>query len=192
MKQLKFIHITKCAGMTIENLGKEKKIKWGMFHSKEYGHHHQPFSKKPLELKQKYDWFMVVRNPYTRLVSEFYCLWGGYRGKHDRLNEKQFNEFIKKRVLSRNKNDRYHYVEQNKYLDKSSKIHVIKFENLEEEFNALMEKYGLDIKMNRHDNASKKKKRKFSIESFTPEVIQLINKAYAKDFKKFGYEMIEV
>ena len=35
MKQLKFIHITKCAGTTIENLGKEKNILWGRF-DKEY------------------------------------------------------------------------------------------------------------------------------------------------------------
>jgi hypothetical protein len=191
MKELKFIHITKCAGTTIENLGKEKKIKWGMYHSKEYGHHHKPFKNKPLKLRKKYDWFMVVRNPYTRLVSEFYCKWGGYRGKHDKLNEQQFNNFIKNRVTLRNQNNRFHYVEQHKYYDKSSKIHIIKFENLEEEFNALMEKYGLDIKMDRHDNASKKE-RKFNIESFSPEVIKLINKAYSKDFKKFGYEMIEV
>jgi hypothetical protein len=55
-----------------------------------------------------------------------------------------------------------------------------------------MEKYDLDIKMERHDNASHNKKKKFSVESFTPEVIKLINKAYAKDFKKFGYEMIDI
>lgn len=191
MKKLKFIHITKCAGTSIENLGKEKKIKWGMFH-KEYGHHHRPFREKPLNLREKYDWFMVVRNPYTRLVSEFYCHWGGYLGKHDKLNEQQFNNFIKRKVNSRNENKRFHYVEQIKYYVKSPKIHIIKFENLEEEFNALMEKYGLDIKMERHDNASHNKKKKFSVESFTPEVIKLINKAYAKDFKKFGYEMIDI
>jgi hypothetical protein len=190
MKQLKFIHITKCAGTTIENIGKKNKIKWGMFH-KEYGHHHRPFRNKPLKLHKKYDWFMVVRNPYTRLVSEFYCKWGGYKGKHDKLNEQQFNNFIKNRVKSRNENKILHYVEQIKYYVKSPKIHIIKFENLEEEFNALMEKYGLDIKMDRHDNASKKK-RKFSVESFSPEVIKLINKAYAKDFRKFGYEMIDI
>lgn len=191
MKELKFIHITKCAGTTIENLGKPHNIKWGKYHFKEYGHHHKPFKNKPIKLRKKYDWFMVVRNPYTRLVSEFYCRWGGYRGNHNKLTEKQFNNFIKNRVTLRNKNNRFHYLEQVKYYDKSSKIHIIKFENLEEEFNALMEKYGLDIKMDRHDNASKKE-RKFSVESFTPEVIKLINRAYAKDFRKFGYELIEV
>ena len=36
MKPLKFIHITKTAGTTIENLGLKKNIKWGRFH-KEYG-----------------------------------------------------------------------------------------------------------------------------------------------------------
>ena len=29
-KNLKFIHITKCAGTFIEEIGREKNIKWGM------------------------------------------------------------------------------------------------------------------------------------------------------------------
>ena len=61
----------------------ENNIKWGMFH-KEYGHHHRPFREKPLKLHEKYDWFMVLRNPYTRLVSEFYCHWGGWRGAYNK------------------------------------------------------------------------------------------------------------
>lgn len=192
MKELKFIHISKCAGTSIENLGKENNITWGKYDKKICGHHHIPLSNKPVELKKKYDWFMVVRNPYNRLVSEFYCKWSSYRGDIDNCTTKQFNEFLKKKILDRGIKTRYHYLEQSKYLEKNIKIHIIKFENLEEEFNALMEKYDLDIKMERHDNASRNKKKNFSVESFTPEVIKLINKAYAKDFKKFGYEMIDI
>ena len=76
MKQLKFIHITKYAGTTIENIGKKNNILWGKFHT-EYGWYHENFSNKNEKLKLKYDWFMVIRNPYERLISEFYCRWGG-------------------------------------------------------------------------------------------------------------------
>ena len=43
MKQLKFIHITKCAGRFIENMGYQNKIKWGIYHVKEYGYWHDIF-----------------------------------------------------------------------------------------------------------------------------------------------------
>ena len=36
---------------------------------------HEIFVNKPM-LKTKYDWFTVVRNPYERVISEFYCKWG--------------------------------------------------------------------------------------------------------------------
>ena len=73
MKELKFIHITKCAGTFIEQVGKANNIDWGLYHYKtgEYGHWHQPFSKKPTHLKEKYDWFVIVRNPYTRIISSY-------------------------------------------------------------------------------------------------------------------------
>ena len=52
MKELKFIHITKCAGSFIENIGKENNYFWGEWH-KEYGWWHQPFIDKPEWLKKK-------------------------------------------------------------------------------------------------------------------------------------------
>ena len=41
-------------------------------------------------LQQKYDWFMVVRNPYDRILSEFYCKWGGVGKNALQYNKKQF------------------------------------------------------------------------------------------------------
>ena len=96
MKELKFIHITKCAGTTIENMGKKNNILWGRFH-KEYGCNyilgppwHEIFKNQNTNLKLKYDWFVVVRNPYERLISEFYCKWGGI-GKLNNINHLNLN-----------------------------------------------------------------------------------------------------
>jgi len=191
MKELKFIHITKCCGTTIENIGKENNILWGRFHHKEYGWWHEIFSNKSDKLKQKYDWFMVVRNPYERLISEFYCIWGGL-GRRKNINhtdEKEFNGYIKTKILNREKRRGHHYTEQYKYLDENINIHILHFENIELEFNKLMEKYKLDIKLNRRDNSAKNVK-KFTVKSFTPELIELINKVYHEDFIKFGYDKI--
>ena len=92
MKQLKFIHITKCAGSTIEEIGRDNKVWWGKY-SREYGWWHGIFSRKDKKLKDKYDWFMVVRNPYDRIISEYYCKWGS-KGKEENDTVEYFNNFL--------------------------------------------------------------------------------------------------
>lgn len=190
--QLKFIHITKCAGTSIENIGKENNILWGRFH-KEYGSWHEFFPNKTKQLKLEYDWFTVVRNPYERLISEFYCKWWGINrhGKKDpnHVNEEEFNSHTKSQILSRSQVGD-HYSEQYRYIDENAVIHILHFENIELEFNELMKKYKLDIKLNRKDNQATSVK-KFTIESFTPELIKLINEVYHKDFITFDYKKID-
>ena len=90
-KILKFIHITKCAGSFIEDIGKEHNIEWGRFH-KEYGFWHNNFIDVPNAIKQKYDWFVIVRNPYDRILSEYYCEWGGIGNKNITHNKEEFNK----------------------------------------------------------------------------------------------------
>ena len=193
-KQLKFIHITKCAGTSIENIGKENNILWGRFHKEYGGNWHEFFSDKPRQLKIKYDWFTVVRNPYERLISEFYCKWwverqGFHTVDYNSFSKDEFNSHVKDNILNRSKTGD-HYGEQYKYIDENAVIHILHFENIELEFNELMRKYKLDIKLNRKDNQSISVK-KFTVESFTPELIKLINEVYHKDFVTFNYEKIE-
>ena len=57
----------------------------------------------------------VVRNPYERIVSEFYCKWGGVGSNHGKYNESQFNSFLIDRINSRS-SDGAHYTEQFRYL----------------------------------------------------------------------------
>ena len=59
MKVLKFIHITKCGGTTIEDLGKSNNIDWGRFHQ-EYGWWHECFQNKNQALKNKDIIFILV------------------------------------------------------------------------------------------------------------------------------------
>lgn len=199
MKELKFIHITKCAGTSIENIGKKHNINWGRFHKKEYGSYHRVFVNKPKSLREKYDWFLVVRNPYERVISEFYCRWGGIRihGKSPyKASVKEFNNYIKKSILSCKKNINRvpigHFCPQYLYIDSNVTQHVLQFENLHDEFNALMKRYNLNMKLDQHNNKcpDNKDKKKFTIDSLSPETIELINEFYDKDFETFNYKKI--
>lgn len=134
---------------------------------------------------------MVVRNPYERIISEFYCKWGGLGNINtmDCITNEIFNLYIKECILKRSL-EGDHYTEQYKYVDKNIPIHILKFENIEIEFNNLMKEYNLDVNLNIKKNVSQKKK--FTKKSFTPELIKLINEIYDKDFTLFGYKKIKL
>lgn len=188
MKPLKFIHITKTAGTSIEDTAFKKGILWGRF-DKEYGKRwHKPFPQISDKIKIKYDWFTVVRNPYDRILSEFYCKWTIPKNKN--CDKQKFNEIIRDNILCRivkqHKLD-FHYTEQYRYIDSRHKIHIIKYENLCSEFDSLMLLYGLDLKLNEHTNISLKKR--YSIIDFDQETISLINTVYQKDFEIFNYKI---
>lgn len=195
MKELKFIHITKTGGTSIEEEGLSVGIKWGRHH-KEYGWWHGIFKNKPKKLKDKYDWFMVVRNPYERIISEFHCKWGGVGKKANSVDTKFFNEYVKDRIRNRTKkiNTEWidapmnpygaHYTEQYLYLDESVKIHVLKIENLNKEFNTLMKHYNIPLKLKLHSNSNTKV---FEVHDMDSELIQLIQEVYKKDFELFNY-----
>ncbi len=232
MKELKYIHITKGAGTTLENIALDKKIYWGRFHT-EYGWWHEIFPNKSSALKNKYDWFTVVRNPYTRLISEYYCQWEGCFGwnsdfpvknkipkKNGKYVERKedFNNFIEFKILNRNKPNTHHnnsvgghFTEQYLYMDSNVEINVLKYENLEEDFDNLMKKYNIELNINNLYYNSKYalspisgltkplskdvlnnqlKSKKFSVEDLSPKVINLINTVYSKDFTYFNYTKI--
>ncbi len=192
-KELKFIHITKTGGTSIEDEGKNYNINWGRYHE-EYGWWHEIFIDKPQELKDKYDWFMVVRNPYERILSEFHCKWGGVgRDKEAFLRGiYYFNRYLKEKIRAWDKPTSTkhgisrgdHYTPQHLYLDNNSTTHILKMENLKEEFDNLMSEYDLDIKLNTRTNVSEKE---FGIQHMDKELIQLIQEVYHEDFVKFGY-----
>lgn len=186
MKELKFIHITKTGGTSIEEIGQLANINWGRFHLR-YWH---DFLSNLCSKKQKYeyDWFMIVRNPYTRILSEYHCKWGGVGGSAKLYTKEQFNLYIAEKIKNRVPYGG-HYTPQHLYLDDDPnvKIHVLKFENLKQDFNELMKKYNIDLKLSLFKNKSNKF---FTINDISEENIKLINKVYDKDFIKFEYKKI--
>ena len=199
-KQLKFIHITKCAGTCIESAGKHKGYLWGLFDDEYFvdGHKywHYIFPNLNKETKEKYDWFTVVRNPYTRILSEYSCRWGGIGSDTSIVHTKQeMNNYLIERIQTRSMAG-CHYTEQFKYLDPSTTIHVLKFENLNEEFEQLMTQYNIEgivlEKLNTHKERMNTNVTYFTLSDFSNELINLINTVYQKDFELFGYEQMDV
>ena len=136
-----------------------------------------------------YEYFLVCRNPYDIILSEFHCKWGGVGMNIDNYTKKDFNNYIRKKILNMKKS-RGHYMQQYKYIPPFFiKCYIIKFENLENEFNNLMKKKKINIKLENYDN---KNNKKFTIEDITKKNILLINKIYDKDFYIFGYDKINI
>ena len=184
-KELKFIHITKNAGTYIEDTAKKSNINFGRFHE-EYGFWHRIFPSVDPKIKKKYDWFVVVRNPYDRILSEYYCKWGGIGETNINHTNQEMNNFLIDKIKNRSK-DGNHFTEQYKYLDNTTPIKIIKFENLISELKQLYKQYNLNIDLPNKKINSGRDKKIFTSNDFNEKLIELIKVVYAKDFELFGY-----
>ena len=186
------MHITKTAGTSVEEAGRALNVSWGRHHSASepaYGFWHAlPNTKNP-SLLLKYDWFTVVRNPYDRIVSEFWCRWGG-RGRPMHVNVSNFNAFIATRVGSAVGRPLGHYEAQTSYLSllrlgPDVVLRVLRFETLRRDFARLLELSGLpSVDLPLTNTMS----HPFNVSHLTPDTVQLIHRVYRSDFEVFGYE----
>ena len=133
--------------------------------------------------------FTVIRNPYERAVSSYFWL--------RRLlgHSTTFKDFL----LVRNGYDKINHFENNKgrkdhFLTQSEFIKIngiitmdflIKFENLQEDFNNVCRKIGLPKCNLHHINQSK---HKHYTEYYDEETKQIVAEKYAEDIEQFGYE----
>jgi len=199
LKNLKFIHITKTGGTSIEEWGKRRGFAWGRQHT-DYGAWckdspgkgiwHSFFPLQASWLRLSYDWFLIVRNPYDRILSEAYCPFAGRdrpkRVENTDIAKQQFNAYIQRKINARFKYGD-HYSEQHLYM--APGVHVLHFENLKVEFGLLMTKYQLPNVLDVHINRTAgTKEPKFAVDDFSQDTLCLINQVYKKDFSLFGYQ----
>lgn len=229
-KKLKYIHITKTAGTAVEELGNYNNIKWGRFdpdlklltnhlsYIQDGAFWHVPTIYYNIEIlkkiKKKYDFFVIVRNPYERVISEFYCRWGGFQSKNfgsksdikitEPITNKQINKWIEFRLLHLSKLlelKKYlingHWIPQYLYIynKNGSKIvkknNIIHFENIKNELDKLFSKYKLNISYTEAPIINKSNVEKsFKVKNLSKTNINLINQIYKNDFELFGYSMI--
>lgn len=216
--ELSFIHIPKNAGSSIEFVGKEHGYRWGMnikFSKYKIGSNplkglgsssiwHIP----PKLIKQNKGYeiyfknktpFCVVRNPYTRAVSEYKY--------HEVINGNKtsvegLNNFITK-IPDLLKKDYYyfgcHLLPQSTYthIPKNNKweqqkeektIEILRFENLQEDFDYLMKKYNYPIET----------ELPFKLRTFITNITEkdlnqeskrIISLVYSEDFINFNYNL---
>jgi hypothetical protein len=214
-KELRMIHITKCAGSSLESISNKT---WGKHdhdylaavsdvHTIDAAFWHVPLRfAKPYVLRdllKKYDYFTVVRNPYERVVSEYFCPWGGAGSKRQHSNVSAFNEWIHQRLKTvksalqelENVPVSGHWAPQHLYVTDSTgkvivhKDNVIMMEDLSNQYAALKDRYHLPSTfVLPNDTFVNPGPRKI----FTPldldrHNIALIQDVYRLDFAYFGY-----
>jgi len=238
-RKLEFVHITKTGGTAIETAAADQaKIMWGACHYRSISYQkcdnpdwpkvekriaermppglfyqgepwHCPHHWQLPNMFEEVDTFAVVRNPYERVVSEYYCSAYGYKGP-DPDKVETFQNWVTANVTEVARDIRGHMLPQNYYVYdlNGDKVitHVLHYENLSNEFDALMQEYGISIKLpSKGDSApmfhtydhskqyqGESGSKHMTVNDLSPENIQTINKIYARDFELFGYNMIQI
>jgi len=223
-KKLEFVHIPKTAGSTIEQIGADAGLAWGA--CKFQGYYPQclnlPDTVLRVEEKQHpcynteiASWhcpptkfrsgmgfynnsktFAIVRNPYNRIVSEYY-----WRMKADKTdfktanNADYFNQWISNALDFVLKYGYYfsgHCIPMHEYTHLEGEPvvdHILYMENLSTALPALMEAYGIHNVSVNHRNP-RNEMAKLSVRNMTPASIHKVNYWAHLDFEYFGYDMI--
>ena len=194
-----FIHVPKCAGLSLFH---NNKIKHGIDYKLplQNGHYSQKeyYDQFGTSLDQ-YNQFLVCRNPFDRFVSSFEFLKKGgmWKGDEDfakrhNMQNKSFKDFVCE--LGKFENgakyfSKVHFFTMYSFIEyKPEKLEIIKFENLQEDFDIICDKIDIPNRKLPHLN---KTKHKHYTEYYDEETKQIVAERYAKDIEHFGYKFGE-
>ena len=211
-QKLKFVHISKCAGTIIEDIAKDNGIFWGRYdvqlckenllpkwsRIKSDYYHLVPNCYQPniynLDNSNDMKTFCVIREPYSRIVSEVFCNWIGIFKKNSNPTVLDYNNHIEKYLnFVETRFNLQHWWPQHKFIydaDGNKMVdYILRMDNLNQEFNDLMREYNLPLQLNSKTNESNKM---YGLEDIFINNLNKINRLYQKDFELFGSEMIKV
>jgi hypothetical protein len=192
-KRCIFIHIPKTGGTSIEQFIKDNDKNNLLFIGVRNNRSLHHLTAKELKLiipyiYIKYYKFSIVRNPYDRLLSEYYWNPSINLGNKYGKSKKHFLENVTKIVKNQNYfNNIYndHFIPQYNFLYDKNKLlvnHLFKYEDLEWVSNFLKKK--LNIKR----DFPYLNKNTIEKESWNEEEKELIFNLYKNDFLYFGYQ----
>lgn len=201
-----FIHIPKCAGSSIEMFFKVKPFDWKtpnfehlVGRDPETGIHLQHATVNELkehnyipdELWKEYYSFALVRNPWSRAVSDYFWIKKDLkiRGTFEEylLKEGKFKEFFtnKKNPLYRGD----HIIPQKDFVYNDRKLMVNfvgRMEHLHEDFQIICKKINIPFTTLPHEKKGKKKHKHYS-HFYTDSQIKMVEDIYADDINLFNY-----
>ena len=185
---LKFIHIPKTGGTSIEMAAKNYGILYGQFDTtlKSFNNCNSWHCPQKTETYR----FCVIRNPYERLISQFY-----HENEVIDYNSDKLNKFIKTKMNIIKKNiheSDNHFLQQYKYYEMCDI--AISFENLEHNYNNLMKIFNLPsmklLKLPGGNKQQEKRKNykliRFKYHDINKDNIKLIDDFYNKDIKLYN------
>jgi len=198
MRPLNFFHITKNGGTTLTDIAHSKNVLWSWRNkvnlnanrNKSLGLSGPLWHQLPRAFKQsyyeQYDWFCVVRDPLDRCLSEYHCNWDGFGRKSilTKHSQKEFNEYVVKRVNERMKTCHWHPMFEYLFRKNGERLvqHIVRFDHMREDFNALANSYGLGFELPETAHSNKRGRTLFTKEDLFDETRDLIENAYAMDF----------
>jgi hypothetical protein len=198
-KPLVFIHVPKTAGTSIRkslNVKMKGKIPgWDRLCSHLPASH--PKITKAVSRSEDSIAFGVVRNPYDRAIS----LWRYFRMTprqrlrfpnslmiEQLLRVTDFETFWTGVNFNRFLRGAIHFRPQSYYIDREW-VRTLRFENLQDDFDALCDDAGRQrIHLPRSNNSQARGEKIVPEEVLTPAVIKAINRIYRSDFENFNYQ----
>jgi hypothetical protein len=185
MHKFIFVHIPKTAGRSIEKY----LLNFDSIRERQPHHSITEYIKRVRNFNSMFK-FSFVRNPFERLLSEYFYIRKMKGCKCKSSFDSEYNTF-KKFVISNamekcsfeNHSSLQIEMANPKYMN-----FIGRFENLQEDFNTVCDKIGIPHQELQHKN---KTKHKHYTEYYDDETRSIVAEKYAKDIEYFGYEFGE-
>ena len=188
---LLFVHIPKTGGTSIEKKFNIEKCYDNCYGSEELvfpakntifsQQHYTPDLIKDLYENwfNNYKKFTIVRNPYTRAISEYF-----FRNHVSIFDDDLFYTWICNFCITGYILD--HALPQSDYFIGAEYDYVLKFESLNDDFKNMCVELGIDPELGHHNKSAVDCGN--CVEKLSQKSIETINKKYTDDFTNFGYK----